>query len=161
MKEYLEYRDELVRQIFKMVCNKSEAEDIVQDAYLNFIQVSEPIADPFLWLCRAARNLALNHIKHRDNYATRLADQKILERVHGQQIAISVDSDTSTSLAKALNDLPITDQRLLKMTHWEGLSQVEISKRLCQPYERTKKQTLRATNRLKKILGKTHFSCPA
>lgn len=61
-------RSRLMRLVQRIVRNRAVAEELIQDAYLNVIGrcvAGNGIGQPEHYLARSARNLALNHVRHR------------------------------------------------------------------------------------------------
>ncbi len=63
---YNETRTYVYRYAFSLVKNSSDAEDIMQDTYVNinkYASMYSPRNKPLAWILRITKNLCLNHIK--------------------------------------------------------------------------------------------------
>jgi len=63
---YASERERISRLVQRIVGNRSTADDLTQDAFLNYLHSLErsAVERPEAYLRRSARNLALNHLRH-------------------------------------------------------------------------------------------------
>lgn len=59
-------RDRLLRRVRTVVRNRTDAEDLVQDIFVNMLRHADrPVASPRNYLARAATNAALDHLRRK------------------------------------------------------------------------------------------------
>jgi len=86
--------------IFSLLRHKEETEDIMQDTYLRLtekIHKYQANGTPQAWICRMARNLAMNNLKKSKRFVS-------IESLSEQEITVERDIDILTLATKVLND---------------------------------------------------------
>lgn len=138
--------------------NAQEAEDLTQDIFLNLARSTS--YDPgrgslrtflgILTRSRAidrirSRNTTLSHLKRlRSDHSSQISDQSPFDHVS--------QSEQSQEVKTALAQLSESEQQLLKMAYYEGLSQSEIAERLSIPLGTIKTRTRRSLVKLRQTL---------
>lgn len=124
----------LVFFAFKLLQSRTEAEDIVQDAFVRYwnqrAEVSEDPAAVKSYLYTSVRNACLNVVRHREvalRYATAQqeetpAEQTILEHL--------LEAETMAMVHKAMSLLPPVCRQIAQMSHLEGKKNEEIASEL-------------------------------
>lgn len=138
---YLEKRDLLLRLFTASLRDAALAEDVLQDLYVKIstINLDAPVDNPLAYLFRAANNIALN--RHRSVRSRTGRDKAWHETqthsVGADAVSDEVDaearliaSETLKRLMGALSELPELSQTIVRMNRIEGLSQVEVARRL-------------------------------
>ncbi len=94
----------LLSYALRLVGDRAQAEDIVQDAFMKLHARFAEIREPRRWLYRSAHNLALNHRRQSDKIV-RLPD--------------TADTDQETADTE-----PLPDEQIIR---WEGIGLVRLS----------------------------------
>jgi RNA polymerase sigma-70 factor (ECF subfamily) len=136
---YDRYRLILFGLILRILHDRQEAEDVLQEA---FLQVWRRAADfdesrgrVFTWLVTIARSRALDRLRVLGSRA-RLADEVVAHSLAdnaGDAAEDALKSEQGTIVRQALVELPEEQRRALFLAYFEGLTQTEISARLGEP----------------------------
>lgn len=121
IKKLLLYKDTVFRVAYSYVKNKSDAEDISQEAFLKLYTSSPSFADENAekaWLIRITINLSKNLVK--SNWFSKRSDDSDMTQVYEMNTAES-------ELFEALHDLPDKYRVLIHLYHYEGYPIAEIS----------------------------------
>lgn len=132
------YRRQLGAFIARRVPTYDEAEDILQDVFLRFVQTDalNPVAQVAAWLFRAARNRIIDRRrKHRE---TPLPDADDEKGVVSEIADLLADDDHSPEmefirttvweeLEKALDELPPEQRDIFYLTEMEGFTFRELA----------------------------------
>lgn len=131
-----QYRSQLHRFLVHRLRNAQDAQDLAQDVYLRFIQVSqhEVVRQPQAFLYRLASNLVYefrlrerrNHVVYDSDAADKMGEQSA--DVWSDEISERLS--TSQQLEKGLRQLPKSYQSVLLLRKRDGLSPDEIAQRL-------------------------------
>lgn len=116
------------------------AEDVVQDAFLRIwhradrYDAGRGAARP--WVLRVVRNVAIDRLRTREartRAETRSQSETALAPVQELPDEIAARSERSRTLRRALEELPLEQQRALEIAYFEGLSHSEIAEREKMP----------------------------
>ncbi len=144
-------------QAFRMLGNRSEAEDVAQDALLRLWRAAPTWtaegAKPSTWLYKVVANLCIDRMRR--NAPTSLDAEDAAEPVDG---APSVDSKLqdrarSTALYAALATLPDRQRQAVVLRHIEGLANPEIAEIMNIGVEAVESLTARGKRALAKALA--------
>ncbi|WP_423129637.1 RNA polymerase sigma-70 factor [Gaoshiqia sp. Z1-71] len=139
----------------KFIANQAEAEEIVQEVFLNIWSKRDRLKldheiKPYLF--KSVQNLCFNFIEHRkvvDNYYS------VIEVVYKNQ---KEDFDTyesvfftefQTKVEEAIGSLPEECQRIFRMSREDGLKYTEIASELNLSVKTVETQMSRALSKLK------------
>ena len=147
---FTNHEDELRRYVTGKMGNSADAEEIVQDAFHNFMQIDEPdqLENPRAYLYRTAHNLALNRIRkekrHQDYASAQDADPSTvsLER------SLIARADLE-NIEQALNELPERSREVFLLNRIEGLTYNEISQQLGISVSSVEKHMMKTLNFLR------------
>lgn len=134
---YLSHRRELVRYAANIVGDISNAEDIVQEAWLRFRTIANTrfLTEPKGYLYRIVRNLALDGRRRRgleqrlfvetsfDIWATVQSDQP------SQQTVVESRGDIA-AIQRVIANMPDRTRKAFEMHRFQGLKLVEIAAQL-------------------------------
>lgn len=132
------YRRQLGAFIVRRIPSREEAEDIVQEVFMRFVQTDalNPVTQVAAWLFRAARNRIIDHRrKHRETLLPEPDDEK---GIVSEITALLADEENSPEtellrtmvwdeLEKALDELPAEQRDIFWLTEIEGLSFRELA----------------------------------
>ena len=141
-----------------LIGNPSDAEDIVQEAFLRALRFFEGFrgGDGRAWLLKIVRNTSYSWVRknrpaqltdefdetiHSDESASENAEMKLLSRAESERVK------------KALEELPLTFREVLVLREIEGLSYKEISEVTGVAMGTVMSSLSRARQRLRNQLG--------
>ncbi|HSL54165.1 MAG TPA: sigma-70 family RNA polymerase sigma factor [Pyrinomonadaceae bacterium] len=135
---YDHYRIILFGLLMRILNNREEAEDVLQEVFLQVWRKAEDFDEnrgrPFTWLVTLARSRGIDRLR------TLAARERVAEA--GAREAVEVISDAATDafkseqrglVSKALAQLPDEQKRPLMLAYFDGLTQSEIATRLGAP----------------------------
>lgn len=118
----------LLRFAYGLTGQREIAEDIVQEVFLRLHTHWDEVANPRAWLFRAARNLALNHLRARQ-HETPLENQPeapASQRDPGETLG---RMETLGTLRMLIAELPAADRTLIQLKYHRNLKYDEISRK--------------------------------
>jgi len=155
---YDRYRVVLFGLLVRILNNREEAEDVLQEL---FLQVWHRAGDydsnrgrPFTWLVTLARSRAIDRLRSvasRERVATESA-REVTEEV-SDAVADAVRSEQRGIVTSALSQLPEEQQRALVLAYFDGLTQSEIADRLGAPLGTVKTRMRAGMIKLREMLG--------
>lgn len=152
-KLFVRYYSRLCCYVYRLLGEKEDAEDVVQDLFFTLwnnrkkIAIGENVSG---YLYKMARNLALNHIRTRTNYKTVLENRE-------EQLSYYEENPLETeefrmALYDCINLLPGRCKEVLLLHRVKGLKQKEIADQLSISVKTIKNQIWASLQRLKKCL---------
>jgi RNA polymerase sigma-70 factor (ECF subfamily) len=145
-----ELADKLREFIRRRVSNDAEAEDILQDVFLKLARRAEELPGPAKlqgWVFLITRNAIIDH------YRTRKETVAVPETLEAEVEAAPEEAEgLSTSLRRMIHGLPEPYREAILLTEIEGVSQVELAKRLGISVSGAKSRVQRGRQMLKKML---------
>ncbi|HKP38446.1 MAG TPA: sigma-70 family RNA polymerase sigma factor [Pyrinomonadaceae bacterium] len=157
---YDRYRLILFGLILRILHDRQEAEDVLQET---FLQVWRRAADfdesrgrVFTWLVTIARSRALDRLRALGSRA-RLADEvaHTADADAGDAAQDALKSEQGTIVRQALAELPAEQRRALFLAYFEGLTQTEISARLGEPLGTVKTRMRTGLMKLRALLAES------
>lgn len=152
-KLFVRYYSRLCYYVYRMLMDKEDAEDVVQELFLTLwnnrkkIEIGKNVSG---YLYRMAKNLTLNHIRSEMNYRAALENREELFSYNEE------DQLESEEFCLALNDcinrLPGRCKEVLLLHRVKGLKQKEIADQLSISVKTIKNQIWSSLQRLKKCL---------
>lgn len=144
-----------------LVGNPSDAEDILQAAFVKSVQKSDSIRDNesvIAWFYRLLRNAVIDHYRHQG------AEQRALERLARMTVAAEArEPDLERAVCQCVNDLLPTLRddysALLKRVDIEGASIADIAEHASMTANNTRVKLHRARTALRKQLELSCGSC--
>ena len=155
---YDRYSPILYGLLLRIVRDRPEAEDVLQEV---FLQVWQQAANfdaargrPFTWLVTLARSRAIDRLRSRDS-RERAAQAATRDAVEGTGEAAGADlfrAEQSEVVRGALAAIPEEQRRALLLAYFEGLTQTEIAARLGQPLGTIKTRMRSGMQKLREVL---------
>ena len=155
---YDRYRLILFGLILRIVNDRPEAEDVLQET---FLQVWRRAADfdeargrVFTWLVTIARSRALDRLRALGSRA-RTAEEVVAHSAAdqaGDAAEEAVKSEQGKIVRQALAELPEEQRRTLFLAYFEGLTQSEIAARLGDPLGTVKTRMRAGLMKLREVL---------
>lgn len=132
--------------------SQEAAEDLVQEAYLRFIQHAENefIENPRAYLYRITHNLSADYFRHGQIRARHAGEDEEIEIVADPKPGPEAVTDAQLRLRSclaALNDLPEVYRHVLLLHRFDGLTYAEIGKTLGIPTRTVERYAARALAR--------------
>lgn len=151
---FKKYYSELNRYIAHKYDCRDEADDIVQDAFHNILNVHnlDVIENPRAYLYQAARNIALTKIRRQGYQASYLASLDSAEPFSenlDQHLLAEVDLE---SVRTVLNGLSEKDRRTFLLNRIDGKSYKEISLELNVTVSTVEKRMMKVLSQIRRAL---------
>jgi RNA polymerase sigma-70 factor, ECF subfamily len=149
--------------ILKILSNPSEAEDVVQEVFIELWSKAADFdaarAQPFTLAVSIARNKAIDRIRtrtRRGGILEQSADDIAMRSLSTTE-ADARDAASASESAKvvrgAFSDLPSDQKTAIELAFFEGLTQSEIADRLSQPLGTVKARIRRGMLRMRERLA--------
>ncbi len=143
---------------FKILNSRSEAEDIVQDAFIKYWDQRDEISDDLpaikSYLYTSVKNSCFNVLRHRS------VSEKYLQKTSGAGIIhekdaleILLEAETMALVFKAVDKLPPVCRRITQMSYLQGKKNDEIAAELGISVNSVKTHKQRAAQLLRKKLS--------
>jgi RNA polymerase sigma-70 factor, ECF subfamily len=119
---------------FRMVRDRTEAEDIAQDVFLKVYRTLDQFREESsfkTWICRIATNRCIDwKRKHgvRQDATTQVDEaDRLVDEIHERPEQSLVRRETQAEIRKAIEEMPEKYRTILLMYHFQGLSYKEIA----------------------------------
>jgi len=155
---YDRYRFILFGLLIRILNNREEAEDVLQEVFLQVWRKAENFDEsrgrPFTWLVTLARSRGIDRLR------TLASRERVAEA--GAREVSEVISDAATDafkseqrglVTKALAQLPDEQKRTLVLAYFDGLTQSEIATRLGAPLGTVKTRMRTGLMNLRELLA--------
>jgi RNA polymerase sigma-70 factor, ECF subfamily len=130
--------------ILRIVRNRAEAEEILQEAFVRVWKRAETydtrLGEPLPWIVRLARNVAIDRLRARRSRAaidTPALDGHIAEAVAAPDIqspeVVVSDAERRQAVTEALAALPAEQRQLIEAAFFEGYTHSELANRFGLP----------------------------
>ena len=153
------YQDRVFNMLVRMLGNRDDARDIVQDAFVQaFVKLDSFRGDAkfYTWLYRIAINLALSHRRRRrPTQSLDASKENVGEEPMAQQPTAAhemIERERAEQLQKALLNLNEMSRQILVLRELEGFSYEAISEILELPVGTVRSRLFRARLQLKEQL---------
>ncbi len=143
--------------VFRILGNRTESEDTLQDIFLQIWQRAASFdasrGRPVQWLTLLTRSRALDRVRsrgHRDRAASDV--ERAPDKSGGDTEGDVILLQEGASVRRALAEIPESHRTALLLAYFEGLSQSEIADRLGKPLGTVKTHTRLGLLRLRQLL---------
>jgi len=153
MRIYDHYAPRLLRYLLSLKVRPAQAEELVQEAMLRLWRRAD-LFDPAraslaTWLFRVARNLHIDSMRAEPHWLDTQDALEWLDRADSESETSSTEAFTDhAGLARAIDRLPATQARLIRMSYFESKSHSEIALELGMPLGSVKSNLRRAFAKL-------------
>jgi RNA polymerase sigma-70 factor (ECF subfamily) len=156
------YNQLLLGLILPIVKNKEEAEDVLQEVFVNIWQKAHTFdgtrGNVYSWLVTLSRNKAIDRIRSKDYKTQKKASKTvsdpsfILEGDKYDPLETSIFSERAEIVKKALEKIPEKQSTVIRIAYYQGMTQSEISEQLNIPLGTVKTRTRQGMIKLSSIL---------
>lgn len=135
---YDRYRTILFGLLFRILGNRAEAEDVLQEVFVQVWQKARDFDEnrgkAFTWLVTLARSRGIDRLRSLGSRA-RVAEEaaKEAEDAIADAVEDAINSERGEVVRAALKELPETERAALLMAYFDGFSQSEIAERTNTP----------------------------
>jgi RNA polymerase sigma-70 factor (ECF subfamily) len=161
---YDRYASLLLALALRIVRDRTEAEDVVHDAFVTLndraSQYAAERGSVVAWLVTLVRNLSIDRTRRRErrgHILRRLAGEDVRQGVPDPERQL-VDATLHGRVRRALARLPDVQRQTLEVAFFEGLSYPEIAAREGVPLGTIKSRAARALSSLREALAEEHVS---
>ncbi|SIO04144.1 RNA polymerase sigma-70 factor [Chitinophaga niabensis] len=141
-----EYYERLVYFSLKILDDKQDAEDAVQEAFVRYWNnkdnVSQELHSIRSYLYAAVKSISLNVIRHRQ-VVKNFEQQALSPAAENQIINNIIQAEVLTKICKAMATLPDACRRISRMGYIDGMKNLEIAKELGISVNTVKSQKLK------------------
>lgn len=147
---YQRYSKSVFNSIFRLVNERQEAEDILQEVFLKAFSEIKSLKNSESfggWIKRIAINHSLNFLRKRKIYFTEIEDDKMLDIQDDEWKETLKKESRVQELQNAIDELPLQTRTIVNLFLFEEMPQEEIAKVLDIPpgtvrsyYHRAKKK---------------------
>lgn len=150
-----EQNKKIFNYLLKMLRNREDAEDILQETFISFYQKMESVSEEahLAYLYRTAHNKALNHIKKQKKQKNSITVQAEMEYFPDQKKSEENDDKNLHTLQKAFFSLSEKDATLLEMQFYQKMSYKDIAAALEISERAVDSRLVRAKRKMKKIIS--------
>jgi RNA polymerase sigma-70 factor (ECF subfamily) len=165
---YDRYASILLALSFRILRERSEAEDVVHDAFVTMAnraaQYTPERGSVIAWLVTLVRNLSIDRTRRRDRRGVILRSAVVNEPkgLESDPEELLADARTRAKVRRALATIPAVQRATLEFAFFEGLSYPEIAEREGIPLGTIKSRAARALASLREALDKVEvdFTLP-
>ena len=158
------YTARMYTHVYRMMRNREEAEDVVQESFLRAYRNLESFdhARPFRnWLYTIVTNLALNALRARQRRGHAISldfgeDALAIDAQADDARGLASRGDLAERLARAVGQLPAQPAALVHLHYMEGMTIREAAETMKMSEDAAKVALHRARKRLRELLGESH-----
>ena len=159
------YSSRLYRMAFRLMGNREEAEDMVQEVYVKLWGMREELTkynSIEALAIRITRNLCLDQLRRRKVNQEALQAEKLKEQNHSVSPARELEKKEETELIHTLiAALPEPQRSLVHLRHLEGKEYEEISEMVNMNVNAIRVSISRARKQMREMLEKKYSSWKA
>lgn len=142
--------------IIRIVVDKSEAEEVLQEVFIKLWQQKKPLpksGSAWPWLCVVARNAALDRLRHLKRHPQLSTDEDShLVEAFFNDNSSEYDQDGSLSINHCLEQLKDNARKSIVLSYVQGYSHSELAEKMSAPLGTVKAWVRRGLQELKLCL---------
>ena len=155
---YDRYRTILFGLLFRILNNRAEAEDILQEVFVQVWQrardFDENRGKAFTWLVTLARSRAIARLRSLGSRSRTIEEAtKESKDIIVDAIEDAINNERGAAVQAALNELPEEQRAALLMAYFDGFSQSEIAERTNTPLGTVKTRMRTGMAKLRELLA--------
>lgn len=146
------FKDKLYRFSLKIVGNKFDAEDVLQELLIKIWKKKEDFAqidNKEAWCMTVTRNLSIDKIRKRKNSTTDISEYHTISDSAPTPDRIAEDRESLSIVMKLLNELPDRQKEIIHLRDIEGYTYKEISEITGLSEDQVKVNLFRARQKFK------------
>ncbi|MEX2227306.1 MAG: sigma-70 family RNA polymerase sigma factor [Dehalococcoidia bacterium] len=150
-----QYQEVAFRAAYLVVRDAPAAEDVAQDAFIRAYRhlASFRRGEPFRpWLLRIVTNTAINEVRSRQRRTGLLGRFAAITPTSTEAPDVSLGDAHASTLARAINELPLDDRVVLHLRYFLDLPEREIAATIGKPAGTVKSRLHRASKRLRELI---------
>lgn len=144
-----QYGDRVLRLAYSYLHNQSDAEEVLQDTFLQYLRTAPELKGPEhekAWLLHVAANLSKN----------RLAYNRVRSTDALSETLAAEERPDLSFVWEAVKALPVKYREVLHLYHYEGYSTAEIARLLGRKESTVRSDLHRGRARLKDVLKEAY-----
>ncbi|MGI9240080.1 MAG: RNA polymerase sigma factor, partial [Verrucomicrobiales bacterium] len=153
------YSKPLYSYALKVLGNRQDAEEVVQDAFVRYWKKAASYdpsrGKPFAWTVLVLRGICFDRLRQRKklSHPPTLPDsEKSLEKIPDRSIESLAFRETAQQVRTAISLLPAEERSCVELAVFGGYSHSGIAEKLGRPLGTVKSQVRRGMNRLRHLL---------
>lgn len=155
---YDRYRTILFGLLFRILGNRAEAEDVLQEVFVQVWQrardFDENRGKAFTWLVTLARSRAIDRLRSLGSRSRTIeAATKESADAVGDAVEDAINNERGEVVRAALKELPEEQRAALLMAYFDGFSQSEIAERTNTPLGTVKTRMRTGMTKLREVLA--------
>ena len=157
---YKSYRKLLCLLAERIVGNKEDAEDIVNDLFLKLWETRDQLhqtKELLVYIYRSVRNSSLKYVEHKQvirEYIHAVSNDPHLcnEQDNAHPLSIIISNESLDEIEQAINTLPSKCKEIFILARMEGLTHQDIAEKLGITINAVNRQITIARNKLRQML---------
>ena len=144
-----QYGNRILRLAYSYLHNQSDAEDILQETLIKYLQTAPTFAGPVhekAWLLKVAANLSKNRIDY----------NRIRETDELEETLVAKERQDLSFVWEAVKQLPANYRAAIHLFYYEGCSTAEIARILDRKESSVRSDLRRGREQLKNILKEAY-----
>lgn len=156
---YDRYAARVLGVLLKLLRNRAEAEDVLQEAFLQIWaragQYDKTRASPLVWLLLIARSRAMDHLRRNRRQANAVAEFEFeAEAAPTEDVTSEIELHESAQRAReALARLPEEQRGAINLAFYGGLTHEQIAERQAVPLGTVKTRIRLGMRRLREVFA--------
>jgi RNA polymerase sigma-70 factor (ECF subfamily) len=159
------FSDRLYRMAFRLMGNREEAEDIVQEVYLKLWSMRGELKNYLnveALSIRITRNLCLDYLRHRKSGQEAVKEGRLTGEVNSESPSESLEKkEEAEMIHRLIAALPEPQRSLVHLRHMEGKDYDEIASMVNMNVNAIRVSISRARKLLREMLEKQYSSWKA
>lgn len=154
---YKEHRNEMFYRAYKILRNKADAEDIVQESFVSLIEHLDELMESephktWYYIMKTVRNQSYNLIKKRKRLVENELEENFEDIFEKNMEMMIEEAEQESSITELLKSLKPSYREVLLMQYYYEMSVKEIAEHLGKTQDNIRHISARARKKLKAML---------